>query len=170
MLTTAKYLKEIFEDFKKHCDEETQSMKALRKQNRLTADDVRKVQMIIDRLEEEKTGFLVKGLKCIADTEDVKNDLKKCGLQKEIDNLVRLGANKQIWTTNIAKNLKYDEIFYDDINKYIKALNQKCKHKSSKDKPCEGCRESDVPCEMNREQRMTNTKYICDLIIKFERR
>ena len=142
----------------------------LRKQNRLTADDVRKVQMIIDRLEEEKTGFLVKELKCIADTEDVKNDLKKCGLQKEIDNLIRLGANKQIWTTNIAKSLKYDEISYDDINQYIKALNQKCKHKSSKDKPCEGCRESDVPCEMNREQRMTNTKYICDLIIKFERR
>ncbi|RKJ19134.1 hypothetical protein D7X48_14520 [bacterium D16-50] len=72
MLTITSYLKEIFEDFKKHCDEETQSMKALRKQNRLTADDVRKVQMIIDRLEEEKTGFLVKELKCIADTEDVK--------------------------------------------------------------------------------------------------
>ena len=40
----------------------------------------------------------------------------------------------------------------------------------SQDKPCEGCEKSAVPCEMSKEQRMTNTKYICDLIIKFERR
>ena len=56
------------------------------------------------------------------------------------------------------------------MNTYIKALNKKCVHRSSQDKPGEGCKIGDVPCEMNREQRMTNTKYICDLIIKFERR
>lgn len=142
----------------------------LRKLNQLTGDDVRKVQKIIDKLEEE-TGFYVKEFKCITDTENTKDDLKKQGFQKKVDKLIRLGANKKIWDTDIAHSLKYDEIpWNDDINTYIMALNRKCVHKSSQDEPCEGCKESNGQCNMNQEQRMTNTKYICDLIIKFERR
>lgn len=132
---------------------------------------MRKVQKIIDRLEEEKTGFRVKEIKCITDTERTIDDLKNNGLHKEVDKLIRLGANRNISTTYIAHDLNYDEIPYsDDMNNYIKALNKKCVYRSSQDKPREGCEKRVVPCEMSKEQRMTNTKYICDLIIKFERR
>ena len=94
----------------------------LRKVEQLNGDDVRKVQMIIDHLEKEKTGFRVKDVKCITDREKTIGELNEKGVCVPQDN------------------------------------------------PCEGCKESVVPCELNKEQRMTNTKYICDLIIKCERR
>ena len=153
----------------------------LRKKKEVGGGDVRTVQKIIDKLEEPESGFCVKELKCITDTENTIEVLKEKGLKKiealqkkeglqNKDILIRLGANHKISDTDIAKSLNYDNISNEDpVNNYIKALSKKCKNNSKEDL-CNGCEESDCPCKMREEQRMTNTKFICDLIIKFEKR
>lgn len=146
----------------------------LRKNNDIDGGDVRTVQKIIDKMEE--SGFGVREVKCITDTENTIEALKKEGLRniedlKNKDILIRLGANRKISATDIAKSLDYDNISYDDpVNNYIKNLNKLCEHNPQKGQRCDGCKKSDAPCKMSEEQRMTSTKFICDLIIKFERK
>lgn len=147
---------------------------SLRKNSRVANDDVKKVHKIIDKLKQEKTGFRVKDVKCITDTEKTKDELKEKGLHVEDDKFIRLSKDKNISTTDVAKKVGgYPQISQDDpIIRYIQNLNAKCVHNSlEKDKLCEGCKEGkEHPCEMYKEQTMKNTTNICDLIIKFERR
>lgn len=138
--------------------------------DRVDNSDIRKVQKIIDKL--KGTGFCVEYVKCITDTEATAAELKEKGLRAENIEFIRLGADRNISTTDAAKELGgYPEILPDGMIEYITKLEEKCVHKSSeKDKPCDGCKEGrNHPCRMNREQTMKNTKYICDLVIKFER-
>lgn len=145
---------------------------SLRKSNNGVAnDDVGKVQKIIDKLEGEKTGFRVKHVKCIADTEKTIDELKENGLRVEDVKFIRLGKDKYIWDTDAAKNIGgYPHIPEDDpMMCYIKNLKTKCVHSSpEKAHLCEECKYH--PCEIHKEQTMKKTKYICDLIIKLERR
>lgn len=138
---------------------------SLRKKDQVDKSDIGKVQKIIDKLEE--TGFCVEYVKCITGKESTVAELKEKGLRAENIEFIRLGADQDITTTDAAKRLGgYPEILKDDpmIN-YIKNLKEKCVHQ-----PCDDCKAGrNQPCEMNREQTMKRTKWICDLVIKFER-
>lgn len=139
-------------------------------------DDIQKVQMIIDKLEEEKTGFRVKNVKCITDTEQTVSRLKENGLHVKKITVIKLGKkksanDKNIWDTDVAKNIGgYPQISEDDpMICYLKNLKTKCVYNSSKkNMPCKGCKNNS--CTIVQEQTMKKTKYICDLIITFERR
>lgn len=138
-------------------------------------EDVGKVQKIINKLEEEKTGFRAINVKCITDTEKTINKLKEKGLHVKDIELIRLGKgqsgkDKNIWDTETAEKIGgYPRISEDDpMILYIQNLKAKCVHNSQKkDMLCAGC--AYHPCEINKEKTMKKTKYICDLIIKFER-
>lgn len=152
---------------------------SLRKSYEVANDDIRKVQKIIDKLEEEKTGFRMKEVICITDAESTVDELKKKGLCVKDVTLRRLGKkhlhkDRNIWDTDVAKNIGgYPKIAEDDpIIHYIQNLRTKCVHNSPEKNPlCEGCREGRKhTCEMGKEQTMKKTKYICDLVMKFERR
>lgn len=147
---------------------------SLRKsQTGISTEDVRKVQKIIDKLEE--TGFRAQSVKCITDTEKTVEKLKEKGLRVEDVTFIRLGKrqsneDKKIGDTEVAKKIGgYPQFPQDDpIILYIQSLKTKCVYNSSgEDNLCEGC--PYFPCGIEQEQTMKKTKYICDLIIKFER-
>lgn len=153
---------------------------SLRKKNEISNDDIGKAKKIIDRLEEEKTGFRVKNVICITDTEKTKEKVRK-GLCMEGDDRFekrlldekrkKADSEKNIWNTPVAENIGgYPELSEDNpIISYVNELNKKCVYNSQKkDKPCEGCEYNS--CKINRERAMKKAKYICDLIITFERR
>ena len=149
---------------------------ALRKNNNGVAkEDVGKVQKIIDRLEDEKNGFHVKEVKCITNTEATVSKLEESGLHLGDVTSILLGRkqngkDKKIWDTDIAKNiLGYPQISEDDpITGYREVLQKKCKYRSpEKGDPCEGCNKD---CKIEFEKTMTATNYICDLIIKVEKK
>ena len=130
--------------------------------------DVKRVQDMMDKLEEEKTGFRVKEFKCMAATKTTVDQLKEQGLRVEVEkndesiwsskdgdpkrlDLIRLGAKKYIWETDVAQNVGgYPEI-PEELLYYIEKLRK----------------EQAIGKE---EQAIRRTTYICDLIIKFERR
>ncbi|MCM1025779.1 MAG: hypothetical protein NC432_05060 [Roseburia sp.] len=154
--------------------------------NGIATDDVGKVQRILDQLE-EKAGFHIKTIKCIADTEKTIHELKENGLRAENIKLEQLGKttrsgkttpsgkkgtrDKYIWETDTAKKIGgYPPLSAEDpMISYLQSLNAKCSLKSREPErhPCEGC--GKYSCGIQMEQTMRKTMYVCDLVIKLER-
>lgn len=141
---------------------------ALRKKKKVDISDVKKVQKIIDKLEEKEIDFQVKEVKCITKMNETIGELKENGLSVEDVKFMPLGekqSEKKMYVSDeaVAKNIGGYPLYSQDIEnsmpQYIKKLQKSCVHSTSKeDGPCRECKESN--CALREASAMKKIVYL----------